>query len=78
MKFTYPNIKSYEIKRRTFEGKTNPQKNLNSLTSKYMPSYKYWVKISFDNGTHSEDCRPTKQSCIDYVEHRKRLAGKTL
>ncbi len=35
------------IKRRTFEGEIDPSKNDNSLTSKYMPSYRYWLKITY-------------------------------
>ena len=73
----YEQVKSFEIKRRTFEGRTNPGKNNNSLTSKYMPSYKYWVRIVFENYT-TDQCFPTKKQCVDYVEQRKRAAGKPL
>lgn len=78
MKITYPKVKSFEIKRRTFEGRTDPTKNDNSLTSKYMPSYKYWVKIKFEDGSETEDTKPTKQLCLNFVEHRKSIAGKQM
>lgn len=34
-------IVSFEVKRRTFEGKTDKSKNTELLTSEYMPSYRY-------------------------------------
>lgn len=77
MRQFYEKVKSFEIKRRTFEGKTDPDKNINSLTSKYMPSYKYWVRIVFENYT-SDRCFPTKKQCVEYVEKRKRIAGTPL
>jgi len=75
MEFRYQNVKGFEIKRRTFEGKTDPAKNDSSLTSKYMPSYKYWLQIEYDNYT-AENCFPTKAQCIAAVETAKRQAGQ--
>ena len=69
---------SREIKRRTFEGKTDPAKNDNSLTSKYMPSYRYWMEITYDTGRVSETCKVTKRDCIEYFEACERMAGKPL
>lgn len=77
MEFRHLPVKRFEIKRRTFEGKTNPAKNNNSLTSKYMPSYKYWLLLDF--GCHTtEDCYPTKRQCYQRIEEAKREAGKLL
>jgi len=70
----YQNVKSSTIKRRTFEGKTDPTKNDSSLTSKYMTSYKYWLRIEYDGYT-AEDCHPTKAECIAAVELAKKRAG---
>lgn len=77
MKFTHSNVIGFEIKRRTFEGKTNPNKNDNSLTSKYMPSYKYWLRIEYEDYS-SENCYPRKSECQQAVETAKQLAGKPL
>jgi hypothetical protein len=78
MKMIRPGVKSFEIKRRTFEGKIDPSKNDCSLTSKYMPSYKYWLRIVFDNGQISTETKPTKQQCIDFVDNCRRQAGTEL
>jgi len=77
MKFTHPNVIGFEIKRRTFEGETNPDKNNNSLTSKYMSSYKYWLRIDYENYS-SENCYSKKSECQQAVETAKQLAGKSL
>jgi len=77
MKLIHPNVKGFEIKRRTFEGRTNPDKNNSSLTSKYMPSYKYWMRIEYDNYS-SEYCKPTKKQCLEIVEAAKRKAGTVM
>lgn len=70
----YQKVKGFEIKRRTFEGKINPAKNNNSLTSKYMVSYKYWMRIDYDNYS-SENCYIRKSDCLAAVETAKRQAG---
>ncbi|HDY66771.1 MAG TPA: hypothetical protein ENH85_03150 [Candidatus Scalindua sp.] len=65
-------VLNHVIKRRTFEGI-----NGSSLTSKYMPSYKYWIKIWYD--THdSKNTFKTKRECIEYVNRQKELEGKPL
>ena len=78
MEMTYAKPIGYNIQRRTFEGKTDPAKNNSSLTSKYMPSYKYWVKIDFDGGYSEEKTFTTKAQCIEYVDHRQSIAGRTM
>ncbi len=70
-------VKDFQIKRRTFEGKTNPAKNDNSLTSKYMPSYRYWLKIQYETYT-SENCFCTKAECLGAVATAKNIVGKIL
>lgn len=77
MKHYHPQVKDFEIKRRTFEGKTDPNKNDNSLNSKYMPSYKYWMRIDYENYS-SECCYPTKAQCLEAVETAKQKAGQLL
>ena len=77
MEFRHLPVTSFEIKRRTFEGRINSAKNNNSLTSKYMPSYKYWLKLNFGNHA-TENCFPTKRQCLQRVEEAKREAGKLL
>ncbi len=72
MEMIYPNVIGFEFKRRTFEGK-----NDNSLTSKYMPSYKYWLRIDYENYS-AEKCYPKKSDCQQAVETAKRLAGLPL
>ena len=47
MKLYWSTPVKYEIKRRTFEGKTDPSKNDSALTSKYQPSYRYYMEIEF-------------------------------
>ena len=51
-------ILSFEIKRRTFEGKTDKSKNDHALTSEYMPSYRYIalykIRRDYGNGNISE------------------------
>ena len=46
----------YEILKRTFEGKTDPTKNGDALTSKYMPSKKYiaFYTVLNDEGNQSQ------------------------
>ena len=77
MKMIHPNVKGFEIKRRTFEGKNDPNKNNNSLTSKYMLSYKYWLRIDYEDYS-AERCYPKKLDCQQAVETAKRLAGSLL
>lgn len=77
MELIHPSVIGFEIKRRTFEGKTDIDKNNNSLTSKYMPSYKYWLRIDYENYS-SENCHPKKSDCQQAVEKAKRLAGTSL
>ena len=77
MKLKRENVKGFEIKRRTFESKTDSTKNDNALTSKYMPSYKYWLRIDYDSYS-AEYCRPTKAECLADVETAKRRAGTEL
>ena len=78
MKLYYQKVKSFVIKRRTFEGKTNPAKNDNSLTSKYMPSYRYWLRILFYDGSSSETCYRQKIDCSGAVATAKAMAGRAL
>ncbi|KKN00790.1 hypothetical protein LCGC14_1134150 [marine sediment metagenome] len=70
----YQEVTGFNIKRRTFEGKTDPTKNNSSLTSKYMTSYKYWLEIEYDGYT-AENCYPTKAECIAAVETAKARVG---
>ncbi len=77
MKMLNPKVAGYAIRRRTFEGKTNPKKNDCSLTSKYMPSHKYWLMIDWGNYS-SEYTYPTKAQCLTIVEDAKKRAGKPL
>jgi len=69
---------SYEIKKRTFEGKTDPSKNFNSLTSKYMTSYKYWMEITFKDESKEDNTFVKKSDAVDYYERRKKQGGKAL
>jgi hypothetical protein len=83
MELYHSKVKGFEIKRRTFEGKTDHTKNDNSLTSKYMPSYKYWLRIEYHADEHharqaTEYCCRTKQEALDRVERAKYLEGKPL
>jgi hypothetical protein len=69
---------SLTIKRRTFEGKTNPKANNNSLTSKYMPSYKYWSEITYENGQKITNCHRTKREAETAYADRIRKAGQPM
>ena len=61
MKMRYEMPTGYKIKRRTFEGKEDETKNDSSLTSKYMPSYKYWMIIYYPHNTNGiQNCYRTK------------------
>ena len=73
MILTYRKIKSFDIKRRTFEGK-----NDSSLTSKYMPSYKYWLKVIYEDNNSSEDCFRTKQEALKRIEDWRRKEGQVM
>ena len=70
-------VKKYEVLRRTFEGKTDPSKNDNALTSKYMPSQKYiaMYTIEYDDKNHDEikryKCYTTKKEAIADMEKQK-------
>ena len=76
MVFKYRKVESSEIKKRTFEGKTDPSKNNHSLTSKYMPSYKYYMKVNYELGTSREDCFRTRKDAEDYLKVLKNREGK--
>lgn len=78
MEFRHGIVKSFIIKRRKLEGRSDPTKNDDSLTSKYMPSYRYWLQIEFEGGQVTTRTRPTKQECVEYVERCKRLAGSIM
>jgi len=67
-----------EIKRRTFEGKTDLTANEHSLTSRYMPSLRYHMTITFEDGTTRENCFRTKRDAEYYYERCVCLAGKLL
>ena len=77
MYMVYEMPTGYEIKRRTFEGKTDPSKNDNSLTSKYMPSYKYWLKITFPQSAQPHtNCFRTKREAEESYANAVKRAGK--
>jgi hypothetical protein len=68
-------ILSFEVRRRTFEGRVDETKNNDALTSKYMPSYRYIalyrIKRDYGDGNVSvrdeSRCFTTKQRASDYV-----------
>ena len=73
MDFLKPTPTAYIIKRRTFEGK-----NDHALTSSYMPSYKYWMRIEFADQKASENCFTSKRAAQEYYDRCVREAGKPL
>lgn len=64
----------YEVKKRTFEGKTDPDKNEKSLTSKYMTSQKYiaFYTVQWDHGGIGEMNKlyTTKREAIEDMEFK--------
>ena len=68
----------YELKRRKFEGKNDDSKNGDSLTSKYMPSYKYWMRIHYKDGGNSTNCYRTKKDALEAYETARRKAGSLI
>lgn len=69
---------SYELKRRTFEGIADKSKNADSLTSEYMPSYKYWIKIHYKEGHFSSRTYRTKKDALRSYEMAKIKAGRII
>lgn len=78
MKFYYDKPESCIIKKRTFEGKTDPDKNADSLTSKYMPSYKYWVELIYETGRHAVATFRTKTEAEAFYAKALKMAGQPL
>ena len=78
MKMYYDKPTECTIKRRTFEGKTDPSKNSDSLTSKYMPSYKYWLLIGYDTGRKAVATFRTKAEAAAFYAKAQRMAGQPL
>jgi len=66
---------SYDLRRRKFEGRTDDSKNGDSLTSKYMPSYKYWMKILYEGGREQASCYRTKKDALAAYDLAKSKAG---
>ena len=76
MEMKYEKPTGHVIKRRTFEGKTDPSKNDSGLTSKYMPSYKYWMKITYPHAPQGHtDCYRTKKDAEAAFELAVTRAG---
>lgn len=76
MGMRYEKPTGHEIKRRTFKGKTDDSKNDNSLTSKYLPSYKYWMKITYPHALQGHtDCYRTKREAEEAYEKAVKRAG---
>ena len=76
MRMRYEMPTGHEIKRRTFEGKTDPSKNDNGLTSKYMPSRKYWMKITYPHAPQGHtDCYRTKREAEEAYQLAVKRAG---
>lgn len=69
---------SYELKPRTFEGKTDPSKNGDPLTSKYMTSYKYWMKVYYEEGEPTTHTFPGKQNALAYYKELADKAGQIM
>lgn len=78
MKLYYDKPTEYTIKRRTFEGKTDPSKNADSLTSKYMPSYKYWLLIGYDTCRKAVSTFRTKLDAEAFYANALKIAGQPL
>jgi hypothetical protein len=62
-----------QVKRRTFEGK-----NDNALTSKYMPSYKYWYEFKTIDGITHSNCTRTKKEALQEIEIYRLKEGELL
>ncbi len=73
MELRYGKVKSFVIKRRTFEGK-----NDHSLTSKYMTSYKYWYELITEEGARHENTTRTKREAVGEIEDYKRKEGRLM
>jgi len=78
MKLYYGIPISCTIKQRTFEGKNNPSKNDDPLTSKYMPSYKYHLDIGYEDGRHASGTHRTKKQAQEFYDRAVKMAGKPL
>jgi hypothetical protein len=61
-------IKNANIVRRTFEGKTDPSKNDNPITSKYYTSKKYAVVCEWYGKPHAE-AFTSKQEAQDWIDY---------
>lgn len=73
----------YEIKQRTFEGKLDSSKNDNALTSKYMPSHRYYMEIKFkSDDSHDEytthSTYRTKADALAHYELCVKRAGQPM
>jgi hypothetical protein len=77
-KFIVVAIYSIQVKRRTFEGKTDNSKNDNALTSKYMPSYKYWYEFKTMEGVKHTNCTTTKKDAYQEIKDYRLKEGKPL
>ena len=70
----------FEVKRRTFEGKTDPSKNDEALTSKYMTSYRYIalyrIRFEYEHGGVSEvdtsRCFRTKREAEESMKQQSK------
>jgi len=60
-------VQNATIVKRTFEGKTDPSKNNNPVTSKYMASYKYAV-ICTQYGKERIDTFVSKKDASNWIE----------
>ena len=78
MKLFYGTPTSCVIQRRTFEGISNPDKNRNALTSKYMPSYKYYIDIGYEGGRHAVGTHRTKGQAQEFYDRAVKMAGEPL
>ena len=65
--FTEP-IQDAQIVRRTFEGKDDPTKNDDPVTSKYYTSQRYAVVCMQYGNRRVYTCR-TKQEAQDWIDH---------
>lgn len=73
IKYSTIDNSTIQVKRRTFEGK-----NEHALTSKYMPSYKYWYSFKTVEGVEHKDCVRTKQDAINAIEAYRAKEGQIL
>lgn len=61
-------IQNPQIMIRRFEGRTDPEKNHDALTSKYYPSHRYAVVCTWYGKRHVETCR-TKRDAQDWIDY---------